>query len=112
MALQTCPTGHQFFFFTTTVTRRSRFEDKQLHRCMCYLHHFRDKVLTGWIAHRCEDEALLDVYTDSDFAACPHSSNSSIVAFSLSFVLQRQYFRCIGRVESSPVQHLSVYKLC
>ena len=62
---------------TTRVTRWSRFEDRQLHRCICYLHHSREKVLTGWINHKNEDEASIDVYTDSDFAACPYSAKST-----------------------------------
>ena len=64
-------------FQLTRVTRWSRFEDRQLHRCICYLHHSREKVLTGWINHKNEDEASIDVYTDSDFAACPYSAKST-----------------------------------
>ena len=68
---------HQYGRLTTRVTRWSRFEDRQLRRCICYLHHSREKVLTGWINHKNEDEASIDVYTDSDFAACPYSAKST-----------------------------------
>ena len=62
---------------TTMVTRWSRFEDRQLHRCICYLHHSRDKVLVGHLDHEHEHEMSIEVYTDSDFAACPHTAKST-----------------------------------
>ena len=62
---------------TTMVTRWSRFEDRQLRRCICYLHHSRDKVLVGHLDHEHEHEMSIEVYTDSDFAACPHTAKST-----------------------------------
>lgn len=62
---------------TTRVTQWTKFEDRQLYRCICYLHHSRDKVLVGEIDHAHEHEASIEVYTDADFAGCPHSAKST-----------------------------------
>lgn len=62
---------------TSAVTRWTRFEDKQLHRCISYLHHHRDLLLTGRVDHAAEDDLSLEVFTDSDFGACPHTSRST-----------------------------------
>ena len=61
----------------TRVTQWSKFEDRQLYRCICYLHHSRDKVLVGQIDHAHEQEASIEVFTDSDFASCPFSAKST-----------------------------------
>ena len=61
----------------TRVTQWSKFEDRQLYRCICYLYHSRDKVLVGQIDHAQEHEASIEVYTDSDFASCPYSAKST-----------------------------------
>jgi len=62
----------------TRVTQWSKFEDRHLYRCICYLHHSRDKVLVGQIDHAHEQEASIEVFTDSDFASCPFSAKKHV----------------------------------
>jgi len=62
----------------TRVTQWSKFEDRKLYRCICYLHHSREKVLVGQIRHtHDEHEATIEVFTDSGFASCPLSAKST-----------------------------------
>ena len=66
-------------FITTRLASRvsawTKFEDRQLHRCMAYLHHSSDLILTGSVQQGCTPR--LDVYTDSDFASCLHTAKST-----------------------------------
>lgn len=57
------------------VTAWTRFEDRQLHRCIAYLNTSTEVILTGAVAH-CGD-VRLEVYTDADFAGCVHSAKST-----------------------------------
>ena len=57
------------------VTAWTKFEDRQLHRCVSYLNTSVEVVLTGSVSH--EGEIKLNVYTDADFAGCVHSAKST-----------------------------------
>lgn len=57
------------------VTAWTRFEDRQLHRCVSYLNSSTEVVLTGSVSHK--GGVRLDVYTDADFAGCLHSVKST-----------------------------------
>ena len=56
------------------VTTWSRFEDKQLDRCIAYLHGTCDNVLQGEVTFN--QKPMIEVYTDADFASCPHTAKS------------------------------------
>ena len=53
------------------VTSWTRFEDRQLHRCISYINCTKDFVLKGEVDHK--SDPILEVYTDADFASCQHS---------------------------------------
>ena len=57
------------------VTSWTKFEDRQLHRCVSYLNSSTEVVLTGSVSHK--GDVRLDVYTDADFAGCVHSVKST-----------------------------------
>lgn len=57
------------------VTTWSKFEDRQLHRCVAYLNTSKDVILKGCVSH--QNDIRLDVYTDADFAGCVHSVKST-----------------------------------
>lgn len=57
------------------VTTWTRFEDRQLHRCVAYLNTSKEVILKGTVAH--EGDIKLHVYTDADFAGCIHSVKST-----------------------------------
>ena len=57
------------------VTTWSKFEDRQLHRCVAYLNTSEDVILKGSVSH--QNDIRLDVYTDADFAGCIHSVKST-----------------------------------
>ena len=57
------------------VTTWTKFEDRQLHRCVAYLNTSLEVVLTGSVSH--EGGVKLNVYTDADFAGCVHSAKNT-----------------------------------
>ena len=57
------------------VTSWTKFEDRQLHRCVSYLNASKEFVLKGSVAHH--GDIRLDVYTDADFAGCINSVKST-----------------------------------
>lgn len=66
--------------FTTTrlegrVSTWTKFEDRQLHRCIAYSNKTVNLVLAGAAEHG--SIPRLDVFTDADFASCRHSAKST-----------------------------------
>ena len=61
--------------FVSRVTAWTKFEDRQMHRCVAYLNTTLEVVLTGSVSH--EGEVKLNVYTGADFAGCVHSAEST-----------------------------------
>ena len=58
------------------VSKWTKFEDRQLFRLMPYLRHSAHLTLQGTVSQT-ETNCSLEVYTDADFAACPHSAKST-----------------------------------
>ena len=58
------------------VSKWTKFEDRQLLRLMSYLHHSNHLTPQGSVSQT-ETEWTLEVYTDADFAACPHTAKST-----------------------------------
>ena len=58
------------------VSRWDRFDDKQLLRCISYLHHSSHTTLKGSVSQR-DLGCQIEVFTDADFASCPHSAKST-----------------------------------
>ena len=58
------------------VSKWTKFEDRQLFRLMSYLRHSAHLTLQGTVSQT-ETNCSLEVYTDADFAACPHSAKST-----------------------------------
>ena len=57
------------------VSRRSRWEDRQLLRMVSYLHWTTDFCMSASLVH--EEVPQLHIYTDSDFGSCPHTAKST-----------------------------------
>ena len=58
------------------VSRWDKFDDRQLLRCISYLHHSSHVTLKGSVS-QVDTACQLEVYTDADFASCPLSSKST-----------------------------------
>ena len=58
------------------VSRWDRFDDRQLLRCISYLHHSSHTTLKGSVSQR-DLGCQIEVFTDADFASCPHSAKST-----------------------------------
>ena len=59
----------------TRVTQWSKFEDRQIHRCVAYLNSNQDILLKGSVSHY--GDMKLNVFTDADFAGDVHSAKST-----------------------------------
>ena len=57
------------------VTSWTKFEDRQLHRCISYVNCTKDFILKGEVDH--QSDPILEVFTDADFASCQHSAKST-----------------------------------
>ena len=66
-------------FITTRLASRvtawTRFEDRQLFRCISYINCTKDFILKGEFDPK--EEPILDIYTDADFGSCQHTSKST-----------------------------------
>ena len=58
------------------ISKWTKFEDRQLFRLMSYLRHSAHLTLQETVS-KTETNCSLEVYTDADFAACPHSAKST-----------------------------------
>ena len=68
-----------YSFITTRLASRvtpwTRFEDRQLFRCISYINCTRDFILKGEFDPK--EEPILDIYTGADFGSCQHTSKST-----------------------------------
>ena len=58
------------------VSRWDRFDDRQLLRCISYLHHASRVTLKGSVSQK-DLNCQIEVFTDADFASCPLSAKST-----------------------------------
>ena len=57
------------------VASWTKFEDRQLHRCISYVNCTKDFILKGEVDH--QSDPILEVFTDADFASCQHSAKGT-----------------------------------
>ena len=57
------------------VASWTKFEDRQLHRCISYVNCTKDFILKGEVDH--QSDPILEVFTGADFASCQHSAKST-----------------------------------
>ena len=66
-------------FIVTRLASRvaswTKFEDRQLHRCISYVNCTKDFILKGKVDQ--QSDPILEVFTDADFASCQHSAKST-----------------------------------
>ena len=58
------------------VTKWTKFEDRQLMRCISYLHHTTHLTLRGEVSQT-DLACSIEVFTDADFASCPYTAKST-----------------------------------
>ena len=90
-------------FIVTRLASRvscwSRFEDRQLHRCVSYLNCSQELILKGSVSH--DENFRLDVYTDADFAGCMHTVKSTSGLW-IEISGPVRLFLCTGKASVSP----------
>ena len=83
------------------VTRWSKFEDRQLLRCMSYLCHTTNLTPQGTVSQT-DESCVLEVFTDADRASCPYSAKStSAILFMLRTGACHYPFHWMSRKQAS-----------